>query len=117
MILSTENFIRFTMNKYENPQCFSLKEFELDLNRFEYLNKLFYRYSIDVNDLKERLILNHIIILYNVFGDFTYDMLLFKINAEYKSALITFLIYLNRFPEDSLTGELDQNIIEVLRKI
>lgn len=117
MILTTENFIQFAMKNYENSQCFSLKEFESDLNRFEYLNKLFYRYSIDPNDLRERLILNHIIVLYNVFGDFTFDLLLFKINNEYKSVLITFLIYLNRFPDESLTGDLDQTVIETLRKI
>lgn len=117
MILTTENFVMFAMKNYENSQCFSLKEFEADLNRFEYLNKLFYRYSMDSDDLRERLILNHIIVLYNVFGDFAYHMLLFKINTEYKNVLITFLVYLNRFPEDTFSGKLDQTVIEVLRKI
>ena len=117
MILNTENFIQFAMNHYENPQCFSIKEFEADINRFEYLNKLFYRYSIDSSDLRERLILNHIIVIHNMFGDFAYPMILFKINIEYRSALVPFLIYLNRFPDDVLSGELDQNVIEVLRKI
>jgi hypothetical protein len=117
MILTTENFIQFAMKNYENSQCFSLKEFETDLNRFDYLNKLFYRYSIDSTDLRERLILNHIIVLYNVFGDFTYHMLLFKINTEYKSVLITFLVYLNRISDNEIVDNLDQIVIEVLRKI
>lgn len=117
MILTTENFIQFAMKNYENSQCFSLKEFESDLNRFDYLNKLFYRYSINSNDLRERLILNHIIVLYNVFGDFTYHMLLFKINNEYRNVLITFLIYLNRISDTEVIGDLDQNVIDVLRKI
>lgn len=114
MILTTENFIQFAMNCYENPQCFNIKEFENDLNRFDYLKKLLNRYK-SVGELRERLILNHIIVIYNVFGDSATDMILFKL-SEYKSSLITFMIYLNRIPED-MVNELDQTIIEVLRKI
>ncbi len=116
-MLTPENFIQFAMKNYENSQCFSLKEFEDDLNRFDYLNKLFYRYLNNSADLRERLILNHIIVLYNVFGDFTYNMLVYKTNVKYKSALMTFLVYLNRVPENIIIGNLDQTVIEVLRKI
>ena len=114
MILTTENFIQFAMNCYENPQCFNIKEFENDLNRFDYLKKLLNRYK-SVGELRERLILNHIIVIYNVFGDSATDMLLHKL-SEHKSSLITFMIYLNRIPEN-MVNELDQTIIEVLRKI
>jgi hypothetical protein len=104
------------MHSYENPQCFSVKEFESDLQRFEYINKLFKRYK-EYNDLKERLILNHIIVLYNVFGDNATFMLLHKINQEYIQALLVFLIYLNRLLPSSETGPLDQNIIDNLRNL
>lgn len=114
MILTPENFLQFAMNCYENPQCFNIKEFENDLNRFDYLKKLLNRYK-SVGELRERLILNHIIIIYNVFGDSATDMLLLKL-PEHKSSLITFMIYLNRVSEDDIY-ELDQTIIEVLRKI
>lgn len=114
MILTPENFLQFSMNCYENPQCFNIKEFENDLNRFDYLKKLLNRYK-SFGELRERLILNHIIVIYNVFGDSATDMILFKL-PEHKSSLITFMIYLNRIPED-VVHELDETIIEVLRKI
>lgn len=115
MKLSTENFLQFAMNSYENPQCFSLKEFEADLCRFEYINKLFRRY-VDQDTLRERLILNHIIVLYNVFGDNATKMLLFKIDDEYGDMLLPFLLYLNRIPEQDL-GHLDPTIITALRNL
>lgn len=114
MILTPENFLQFAMNCYENPQCFNIKEFEKDLNRFDYLKKLLNRYK-SIGELRERLILNHIIVIYNVFGDSATDMLLHKL-PEHKSSLITFMIYLNRVSENNIY-ELDQTIIEVLRKI
>lgn len=117
MKLSEENFLLFAMKAYDNQQCHSLKEFEEDLKRFQYLKKLFLRYKKD-NDLNERLILNHIIILYNLFGISTTEMLFFKVEKEYWSALVTFLIYLNRIPEDHISDiPLDQVIVDALRKI
>jgi hypothetical protein len=105
------------MKHYDNPQCHTLEEFEEDLKRFLYLRKLLNRYKRD-SDLKERLILNHIIVLYNVFGDALTDMLFFKIEKEYWSALVTFLVYLNRIPEDRYIDiPLDLNIVSILRKI
>jgi hypothetical protein len=114
MILTSENFLQFAMNCYENPQCFNIKEFENDLNRFDYLKKLLNRYKI-VGELRERLILNHIIVIYNVFGDSATNMLLFKLQ-EHKSSLITFMMYLNRISEDDV-HVVDQTIIDVLRKL
>lgn len=117
MKLSEENFLLYAMHHYDNTQCHSVQEFEEDLKRFLYLRKLLNRYNRD-GDLKERLILNHIIVLYNLFGDATSDMLFHKIEKEYWPALITFLVYLNRVPEDKYADiQLDQNIISVLRKI
>jgi hypothetical protein len=122
-IITEENFLLHAMHHYDNPQCTSLVEFEEDLKRFLYLKKLFYRYKTN-NDLKERLILNHIIVLYNVFGDNTTLMLFTKIDQECWDSLTTFLVYLQRMPDaipelgiKLYNIQLDETIIEVLRKI
>ena len=111
------------MHHYDNLQCHSVQEFEEDLKRFLYLKKLLSRYSAN-GELKERLILNHIIVLYNVFGDATTNMLFFKIDKEYWKTLITFLIYIGRMPEKieqhgiySSEFAVDENVASVLRKI
>lgn len=121
MNLTVENFIQFAMNCYDNPQCVSVKEFESDLKRFKHLNTLFTRYNDD-NELRVRLILNHIIILYNVFGINATNMLFFKVNPSYWGQLTTFLIYLNYMPEkvngiNATDIPLDQIIIDALRKL
>jgi hypothetical protein len=105
------------MKHYDNPQCVSLHEFEDDLKRLKYLNKLFSRYE-NIGELKERLILNHIIVLFNVFGDALLDILFFKIETGYLNYLAPFLIYLNRLPEELFYKfALDQHIVNTLRKI
>lgn len=105
------------MHHYDNPQCHSIEEFEEDLKRFLYLKKLFSRYIKD-GELRERLILNHIIVLYNLFGDVATEMLFHKMEKEYTSVLATFLVYINRLPEENL-GDimLDDNVVSCLRKI
>jgi hypothetical protein len=122
-IITEENFLLHAMHHYDNPQCTSLVEFEEDLKRFLYLKKLFYRYKTN-NELRERLILNHIIVLYNVFGDNTTLMLFTKIDQECWDSLTTFLVYLQRMPDaipelgiKLYNIQLDETIIEVLRKI
>lgn len=113
-MITEDNFLQHAMNHYDNPQCTNIEEFEEDLKRFVYLRKLFARYQ-ENDDLKERLILNHIIVLYNLFGDITTDMLYYKLDESCWKYLNTFLIYLNRAPEDNL--EIDLNIVDALRKI
>lgn len=93
-----QNFLLIAMHHYDNTQCTSIAEFEEDLRRFAYLKKLFGRHA-DNNDLKERLILNHIIVLYNLFGIVVVEMLFFKIDKEYWNVLATFLVYLKLMPE------------------
>ena len=116
MKLDSDNFLWFARNSYLSPSIFYKKDFNSDIMRFEYLNKLFKRYH-ETGDLQERLILNHIIILYNVFGDRATMMLLFKINEDYGDSLLTFMIYLNRLPEQPDLGPLDKTVIDALRKI
>lgn len=122
-LLNENNFLVYAMHHYDNPQCHSIEEFEEDLKRFLYLKKLLTRYKKE-NELRERLILNHIIVLYNVFGDSTTNMLFHKIEKEHWNVLITFLVYLERMPETlpeySITLSdipLDEYVVSALRKI
>ena len=121
--LTNDNFVLFAMNHYDNPQCHTTQEFEEDMKRFLYLKKLFSRYKAS-GELRERLILNHIIVLYNLFGENTTKMLFFKIDEEHWSTLVTFLIFLERMPETvdeygivTANIPLDETVIQALRKI
>ena len=123
MKLNDDNFLLYAMHHYDNPQCHNITEFEEDLKRFFYIKKLFSRYKSD-GIVRERLVLNHIIVLYNLFGDATTNMLFHKINKEDWSTLVTFLVYLNRMPElvefhnIKLSDiPLDETVVKVLRKI
>lgn len=121
--LNEDNFLLFAMHHYDNPQCHSMAEFEEDLRKFLYLKKLIGRYKSN-GELRERLILNHIIVLYNIFGIAATRMLFYKLDKDYWDVLVTFLLYLNRMPEHipeynlKLSDiKLDERIIDVLRKI
>jgi len=126
--LDESNFFLFAAKHYDNPGCYNTIEFYDDLNRFKYLKRLFSRYE-ETGELKERLILNHIIILYNIFGvDPTTRMLFLKLKG-YHHFLKPFLILLNYMPEivknigiegkDILSSDIimDEIIVERLRKI
>lgn len=122
--LNDENFLLYAMKNYDNPECRNTMEFEEDLNRFVYLKRLFRRYH-KTGELKERLILNHLITFYNVFGvQAATKMLFYKIEPELHYILKTFLVYLNYVPSEvgkdqmfiMRTG-MDDNIIKVLRRI
>lgn len=97
MILTESTFLLFASKHYENPQCTDISEFEEDLKRFQYLRKLFGRYKQDA-DLKERLILNHLIIIYNVFGPEATNMLFMRLH-EFHEYLAPFVEYLNFMPD------------------
>ena len=116
--LNDDNWMMFASKYYKNIQCTSLEEFYDDLQRFKYLKRLFKRY-LNNDDLQERLILNHIIVLNNVFGiKEANKMLFFKIEESHWPLLKTFLVYLNYLPDDEYVDiPLDQNIIKVLRTI
>jgi hypothetical protein len=121
--LNEANFLIYAMHHYDNTQCYSLAEFEDDLKKFLYLKKLISRYKNN-GDLKERLILNHIIVLYNLFGEATTKMLFYKVDEECWDVLVTFLVYLNLMPETVpdygiILSEvvLDERVISTLRKI
>jgi hypothetical protein len=96
--LDDSNLLLYAAKHYNNPQCFDTIEFYEDLNRLKYLKRLFKKYK-DTGELKERLILNHIVILVNVFGpEATSRMLFLKLNG-FEVPLKPFLIYLSILPE------------------
>jgi|TARA_R110000851_G_scaffold230898_9_gene383748 hypothetical protein len=117
--VSEDNFVMYASRMYNNPQCTTVDEFCDDLNRFKYLNRLFKRYTDNNDDLQERLILNHLIIIYNVFGiEGGHKLTFFKIKRDYWEALKTFLIYLNYLTDDALvTYQVDNSIVTKLRTI
>ena len=116
--LTSRNFELFASHHYNNPECCDVEEFKDDLTRFKYLKRLLRRYE-QYGDLQERLILNHITVLYNVFGiEAANRMMWFKIEPEHYSMLKTFLIFLNYLHEDAKVEiPLDQNVINKLRKL
>ena len=123
MFKSDAEFLQYAMHNYDNPQCSSVTEFEEDLKKFLYIKKLFTRYRKN-EELKERLILNHLIVLFNIFSDNAAKMLFYKIDKEDWNILATFLIFLNKMPETvpgtsvkSSDLRLDEKVISELRKI
>ena len=116
--LTPENIIMFAMKHYDNPSCVDSKEFLDDMKRFKYLKRLFRKYDTS-GTLKVRLILNHIIVLANVFGvDASSTLLFFKIEKKHWSTLKTFLVYLNYMPENDLKDiATDIKVLKELRDI
>lgn len=96
--LTDDNFLLYAAKYYDNPQCYDTLEFYEDLKRFKYIKRLLNRY-VKHSDLKERLVLNHIIALYNVFGPTaTVKMLFLKLNGM-EHYLKPFLIFLSIMPD------------------
>jgi len=95
--LDESNFLLYAARHYENPQCYDTIEFYDDLKRIKYIRRLFNIYQ-ESGELKERLILNHIIILYNVFGVIPATRMLFFKLFEHKEQLKPFLVFLNFMP-------------------
>jgi hypothetical protein len=124
--LNEENFTLYAMKAYDSPNCI-MSEFESDIKRIKYLKRLFRRYKI-TKSIKERLILNHIILLNNAFGpEATTRMLFYKVDNRDYDILKTFLLYLNLMPErvvgiqgkdiESSIIPIHMNIADILRKI
>lgn len=120
--LNDDNFLLFAMKHYDNPQCKNIEEFHEDMNRIKYLKRLFRKYKTS-GILRERLILNHLIIFTNVFGVEAAARLLFlRIEDDLHIYLKTFLVFLNSLPDDIPEADLiaiplDRRIITRLREI
>ena len=113
--ITSENVMMFAIRHYDNPQCEGEKEFQDDLKRFKYIKRLLRKYY-ETGILKERLLLNHFIVLNNVFGaEACATLLLFKIQKEYWKTMKSFLLYLNIITEEELKDvDEDKKVKEVL---
>lgn len=96
--LNDNNFILFAIKNYENPQAATESDFYEDLKRFKWIKRLLKKYKNN-GDLNIHLLINHFIILYNIFGDAATPLLFFKIDTDYWSLIKTIIVYLGRFPE------------------
>jgi len=122
--LSEDNYLVYALRNYNSPGCSGMEDFEEDIKRFKYLKRLFRRYE-RTGVLNDRLILNHLVVLYNVFDRHATPLLFFKIDRQHWPILKTFLVFLNRMPITSIIsggvrGEeipLDMHIANILRNI
>ena len=123
-ILNDDTFILYAIKHYNNSSCSGMKEFYDDLKRIKYIKRLLRRYKKSQN-ISERLVLNHLILLHNVFNDHLVPLLFFKIEKDHWSQLKTFLVFLHYLPEgielskdiNETDVPLDPIIINKLRKI
>lgn len=124
MILNDDNFMIYAAAHYDIRKSAGIEEFQEDIKRFQYLKRLFKRYK-ESDDLKIRLILNHIIIIYNCFGPEATNMLFFKLQ-EYHTSLKPFILFLDYMPETvryedkvikNSSIALNQGIVKALRNI
>ena len=124
--LTNDNIMIFAMKAYDKPNCI-MSEFKEDMKRFNYLKRLFKRYR-KLGELREQLVLNHLVVLYNVFGpEVATKLLFFQMSKDDYSALKTYLLFLSCMPEkvkgikghDIISSEIpvDMTIAEILREI
>lgn len=125
--LTEENFIMYAVKNYDNPGCHGMDEFYDDLKRFKYIKRLLRKHDVG-KELRERLILNHIIVLGNLFGiEATTKMLFFKIEEKLWPQIKAFLVFLNYMPLKVIISNgieindtdipIDNSILETLKKI
>ena len=126
-VITHENFLEYAAENYDNLSCHSIEEFQDDLMRLKYIRKLCTRFR-ESGDLKDRLILNHIIVLSNVFGPKTLCKIIWLKMSDQLDVIKPFLIFLNLLPDkiyninginivDTTLVSMDQRVIDVLRKI
>lgn len=113
--LTPDNWLFFAIQNYNNPSSVTYSDFEEDLKRFKYLKRLLRRYET-TGELKTHLILNHVIVLYNVFDDAATPLLFYKVEATYWSVIKAFMLFLNRLPP-SLNGDADKECLKQLNLI
>lgn len=118
MQLTKDNLTLYAAQHYQNPRCIDSEEFFEDLKKFKYVKRLLNRYR-DTGILSERLILNHLIVIFNVFGyQAGLDILELKIELEHWGTLKPFLIFLNAIKNTEYTNiEMDKTVVQALRKI
>lgn len=117
-LLNEKNLPLYAAKHYYNPNFSDIDEFHEDLKRFKYIKRLVNRY-LETGNLADRLLLNHIIVIFNVFGiEPALNMLKVKLEERHWPVIKPFLIYLNYVKNDELTGiEMDDKVVAFLRKI
>ena len=119
--LNEKNYLMFAIKHYDNPQSVTVDDFMEDMKKFKYLKRLLKRY-LKTGVLRVNLILNHLIILFNVFGEGTIPLLMYKLGEEYYSIIKTFLLYLNRKDPQNNTGifankNIDNDVLDLLNAL
>ena len=118
--LNDKNYLLFAIKYYDNPQSITEDDFYGDLKRFKYIKRLFKRYESS-GALKVNLILNHLIILFNVFGEATVPLLFYKLEENLWHCAKTFLVFLNRFseyPKSTLSDiPIDDKCMQILKDV
>jgi len=118
--LNKDNYLLFAIKYYDNPQSVTREDFEDDLKRIKYVKRLLKRYKKD-GELKVHLILNHLIILFNVFDDAAVPLLFYNLEQNLWPSLKSFLLFLNRIPEYPRTTisdiQEDEYCLRTLREI
>ena len=118
--LNESNYIMFAIKNYENPQAVTQEDFYEDMKRFKWVKRLLNKYK-NTGDLNVHLVMNHFIILYNVFGDATTPLLFYKLDEDLWSILKTFVMYLERLPEFQITKlhdiPVDEKCLELLNDL
>jgi hypothetical protein len=124
--LTSENVLLYAVKAYDKPNCI-MSEFKEDMKRFNYLKRLFYRYRKE-GEMRERLVINHLIVLYNVFGvEVATRLLFYRVHKEDYPTLKTYLLFLNYMPsivrgikgQNIMSSDIfvDMKVAEILREI
>lgn len=125
--LTNDNYLMYAIKHYNNPSCRGIQDFNDDLKRLRYIKRLLGRYQ-QTGEIKERLIINHLVVFYNVFGvEAATRLLFFKIKENLWPELKTFLVYLNYMPQMVIVSgghklpeseiPLDPVLVDLLRKL
>ena len=118
--LNEDNYLLFAIKFYDNPQALTMEDFQTDLKRIRYVKRLLKRYK-NTGELKTHLVLNHLIILFNVFNDATVPLLFYNLDRDLWPSIKSFIVFLNRFPEYPRTQihdiEPDENCLKKLQAI
>jgi len=118
--LNEDNYVLFAIKHYDNPQAATKEDFFEDMRRFKYIKRLLKKYHKGT-EVKLNLLLNHIIIIYNVFGDAAPLLLFYKMERDYWSDIKAIMVFLNKYPEleTSSLKEIAVNecILEELKQI
>lgn len=96
--LNESNYYLFAIKFYDNPQALTMEDFENDLKRIRYVKRLLKKYK-STGELKTHLILNHLIVLFNVFNDAAVPLLFYNLESDLWPSIKSFLVFLNRIPE------------------